>query len=129
VITYLKAQATAIIGSIIDFLITIFLVEAFSATYVPANLAGNICGAVTQFFLARTWAFNAENGKISSQIFRYIISWVGFLLLSAGGVYSLTHFVQLNYIVAKTITSVFLGLTYNYVMQKKFVFAKQKTTI
>jgi len=125
VITYLKAQATAIIASSIDFLIYTLFVEAFNATYVPANLAGNICGAIMNFFLARTWAFDAENGKVSSQIFRYIIVWIGFLLLSAGGIYFLTHFTKLNHFLAKTITSIFLGLTYNYFMQKLFVFAKR----
>jgi putative flippase GtrA len=124
VITYLKAQASAIIGSLIDFLITILLVEVLGVWYVAGNLVGNIAGAVTQFIIARNWAFQAENGKISAQVIKYILVWVGNLALSAAGIYFFTHYIKCNYIISKTITSVLLGLTYNYIMQKKFVFAK-----
>jgi putative flippase GtrA len=124
VITYLKAQASAIIGSLVDFLFTILLVEGFHIWYVSGNLAGNISGAVTQFIIARNWAFHAEHGKISAQVIKYILVWAGNLLLSAGGIYFFTHFIKCNYLVSKIITSVLLGLTYNYFMQKKFVFAK-----
>jgi putative flippase GtrA len=124
VITYLKAQASAIIGSLMDFLTTILLVEVLGVWYVAGNLAGNIVGAITQFIIARNWAFHAENGKISAQVIRYILVWIGNLILSAAGIYFFTHYIKLNYIISKTITSVLLGLTYNYIMQKKFVFAK-----
>jgi putative flippase GtrA len=124
VITYLKAQVSAIIGSLVDFLTTILFVEVLGIWYVAGNLAGNIAGAVTQFIIARNWAFHAENGKVSLQIIRYILVWIGNLVLSAGGIYLFTHYLKLHYILSKTITSVVLGLTYNYFMQKIFVFAK-----
>jgi putative flippase GtrA len=124
VITYLKAQATAIAGSAIDFLVFIILHKVFHYNAVIANLTGNVFGAVTQFILSRNWAFHAGEGRISLQIVRYILVWVGNLLLSAGGVYFLVYVVHLDGIVAKIITSVLLGLTYNYIMQKKFVFTK-----
>jgi putative flippase GtrA len=121
VITYLKAQAAAIIGSFVDFLVTIFFVEILGVWYVAANLTGNIAGAITQFIFARNWAFNAENGKVSVQVIKYVLVWVGNLALSAAGIYFFTHYMNLKYIVSKTIL---LGLTYNYIMQKKFVFQK-----
>ena len=124
-ITYLKAQASAIIGSGVDFLTTIFLVETLHLWYVSGNLVGNIAGAVTQFIFARNWAFHAENGRVSNQVVRYILVWIGNLGLSAAGIYFFTHFTGINYILSKTLTSVLLGLTYNYIMQKKFVFLKK----
>ena len=123
-ITYLKAQASAIIGSLMDFLTTILLVEVLGVWYVAGNFAGNIVGAITQFIIARNWAFHAENGKVSVQILKYVLVWIGNLILSAAGIYFFTHYIKCNYIISKTITSVLLGLTYNYIMQKKFVFAK-----
>jgi len=124
VITYLKAQATAILGSAVDFLVTILLSKLFHYNFVVASLGGNICGAITQFIFGRSWAFHAENGKVSLQIMKYILVWAGNLLLSAGGVYFFTYYMKIVGIVSKIITSVILGLTYNYFMQKKFVFAK-----
>lgn len=123
-ITYLKAQASSIVGSLVDFLITILLVESLGVWYVLGNLGGNIAGAIMQFILARNWAFHAENGKLWIQVVKYILVWLGNLGLSAAGIYFFKQYVGLHYIVAKTVTSVVLGLSYNYFMQKLFVFAK-----
>jgi putative flippase GtrA len=124
VITYLKAQTTAILGSGVDFLVTFILYKLLHYDIILANLTGNICGAITQFILSRNWAFKAGDGKISQQIAKYVFVWIGNLALSAGGVYFFTHLLHLDGIIAKIITSVILGLTYNYIMQKKFVFEK-----
>lgn len=121
-ITFLKTQAASIIGSIVDFLITILLVELFHCWYLAGNLVGNICGATTQFLLCRDWVFAKTDGRLNLQMIKFLGVWVGNLLLSAAGVYLLTHFAGLNYILSKLITSAVLGLTYNYLLLKKFVF-------
>ena len=121
-LVFLKAQAAAILGSLVDFLITIVLVEVFHAWYVAGNLAGNIAGATMQFFLCRNWAFNAAERKMETQIFKFIIVWLGNFALSAAGIYFFTHGLKINYIISKTIVSVILGVSYNYILQKKFVF-------
>ena len=122
-ITYLKAQAASIIGSLADFFITILLKEAFHCWYLSANMTGNIVGAIAQFILCRNWAFNAANGKMNGQILKFIFVWIGNIILSAVGVYALTNYLGINYIISKIIVSAFLGLTYNYFLQKNFVFA------
>jgi putative flippase GtrA len=48
--------------------------------------------------------------------------YAGDLLLSAAGVYFFTNSLDMHYIVSKLITSVTLGLSYNYLLQKQFVF-------
>jgi putative flippase GtrA len=122
VITYVKAQAALIIGSLADFSVTLFLVEIIHSPYLVGNLAGNICGAIAQFLLSRDWVFHAEERKIPSQIIKFVLVYAGNLLLSATGVYLLTRFLGIHYIISKGITSVTLGLTYNYFLQKEFVF-------
>jgi putative flippase GtrA len=122
-ITFLKTQAASIIGSIADFLVTIVLVELFHCWYLAGNLAGNVCGATTQFILCRDWVFARTDGRLNLQMIKFIGVWVGNLLLSAAGVYLLTHFAGFNYIVSKLIASAILGVSYNYLLLKKFVFA------
>ena len=122
-ITYIKAQAASIAGSLADFCVTIFLKEVFNCWYISANMAGNIVGAIAQFILCRNWAFNAANQKMNWQIIKFILVWIGNLLLSAAGVYLLTNYFAINYIISKIIISALLGLTYNYFLQKKFVFS------
>jgi putative flippase GtrA len=121
--TYIKAQAASIIGSLADFLVSILLHEVFHCWYIVANISGNICGAVIQFILSRNWAFEAGKGKISNQAIKYLLFWAGNILLQTAGVYVLKNYFNLSYILSKTIASVMIGLTYNYFVQKKFVFA------
>ena len=121
--TFVKVQAASILGSVADYLVTIFLVEVFHSWYVLANLTGNICGGTLQFILCRNWAFKAEKGKIQNQVARFILVFIGNLVLSAAGVYIFTNYFGINYIISKTITSILLGVSYNYILQKKYVFA------
>ena len=122
-LTYLKAQAALIIGSLADYLVTIIMVEVFHSWYLLANLVGNIAGAAVQFMLSRNWAFGAGAGRVKKQVIRFILMWAGNLALSAAGVFALTHYLGFQYILSKVITSVILGLTYNYILQKRFVFS------
>jgi len=122
-LTYLKAQAALIIGSLADYLVTIIMVEVFHSWYLLANLVGNIAGAAVQFMLSRNWAFGAGAGGVKKQVIRFILMWAGNLALSAAGVFALTHYLGFQYILSKVITSVILGLTYNYIVQKRFVFS------
>jgi putative flippase GtrA len=120
--TFIKVQAASIIGSAADYLMTILLVEVFQTWYLTANATGNISGFILQFVLLRYWVFKKESGSIQKQLPRYVIVFVGNLLLSAAGVYLITRFLHINYIISKTIVSILLGVSYNYYMQKKFVF-------
>jgi putative flippase GtrA len=121
--TFVKVQAASVLGSLADYLMTILLVEVFSSWYLPANLAGNICGGSMQFILCRSWAFGIKGSLRHQQVFKFVLVFIGNLILSAAGIYFFTHNMKMNYIISKTITSIFLGLTYNYIMQKKFVFS------
>jgi putative flippase GtrA len=120
--TFVKVQAVSVLGSLTDYLITILLVEGFSCWYLPANLAGNICGGSLQFVLCRSWAFGIKGKLRNFQVIKFILVFIGNLVLSAAGIYFFTLDLKMNYIISKTVTSVFLGLTYNYIMQKKYVF-------
>ncbi len=120
---FLKVQAASILGSLIDYLVTIIMVEIFHAWYVMANIFGNVCGGSLQFYLCRKWAFSNAPGKVKSQLAKFILVFAGNILLSAAGIYFFTHYLRLNYLVSKTVSSILLGVSYNYVLQKKFVFA------
>ncbi|HLK30012.1 MAG TPA: GtrA family protein [Puia sp.] len=121
--TYLKAQAASIVGSAADFLVSILLNEVFHCWYIIANISGNICGAIVQFILSRNWAFNAGKGKVSNQAIKYILFWAGNILLQTAAVYFLKNYLKLDYLISKMIASTITGLTYNYFVQKKYVFA------
>jgi len=122
-ITFLKVQAASIIGSFAYFLGTFVSVEIFHCWYITGNLIGNILGGATQFILCRNWVFRATDGKTPSRIIKFILVWVGNLFLSELGVYFFTHFMKIDYKISVLVTSILLGVSYNYFMQKRFVFA------
>ena len=78
---------------------------------------------MVQFILSRKWAFHGKNEDVSQQMLKYGLFWAGNILLQAAGVYFFKNYTTLNFIQSKTITSLLVGLTYNYIVQKKFVFA------
>lgn len=119
---FIKTQAALILGSLFDFLVTFLLVEVFSCWYVAGNAAGNITGAIAQFVLSRKWVFKSSTQQVPAQLFKFILMWTGNIILFAMGVYLLTHFCHLHYLLSKLIVSVLLGVSYTYLMSKKFVF-------
>ncbi len=120
---FIRVQVASILGSAADYAATILLTEIFRCPYLISNFFGNIMGGTVQFNLCRHWAFKNVDGKMPVQATRFILAFAGNLALSAAGVYLMTRFLGLNYIISKTITSILLGVTYNYFMQKKYVFA------
>jgi len=120
--TFIKTKAALITGSVADFLLTWLLVDVFACWYVSSNAAGNIIGAVAQFLLSRYWVFTEATQKPITQIHKFIVMWVGNILLSALGVYLLTNYVHLYYLFSKLLVSVLLGVSYTYLLSRKFMF-------
>jgi len=121
-LTFLKAQAASILATFIDFLVTLILVEVFHCWYVFGNMTGTVAGGITHFLLGRVWVFDARDKKKSMQAAKYVLVWMGYILLHSSLVFLITHFIKTNYIVSKVCVSVLLGIGYNYQLHKKFVF-------
>jgi len=120
--TFIKTQVVLTAGSLVDFLITFLLVDVFGCWYVTGNATGNIAGAIIQFVLSRTWAFGAGKQPVPAQLVRFTMMWAGNIMLSALGVYLITQYIQLHYLLSKLVVSVSLGVSYTYLLSKKFVF-------
>jgi putative flippase GtrA len=119
---FIRIQIASILGSAVDYLITIILASFLDTYYLLANFTGNFLGGTIQFWLCRKWAFHAVAGRLNGQIFRFALVFSIGLALSAGGVFVLTRCAHLHYVLSKTIVSILLGVTYNYWFQKRFVF-------
>lgn len=120
--TFVKAQAASITATLVDFAITIVLKEVLGCWYLLASVLGTISGGVVNFLMNRSWVFKAKSRKIHFQALRYILVWIGNLVLVSGGVFLLTHFAGYSYVVSKATVSLAVGVFYNYVLQKRFVF-------
>jgi len=122
-LTFLKAQASSLMASATDFGITIIAVNLFGLWYLAASIIGTISGGVVNFFVNRKWVFQSKSKEVKWQVFRYILVWAGNLAIVTAGVFIFTHFFNLNYVLAKVVSSVLTGISYNYIMQRQFIFS------
>lgn len=123
--TFLKAQASSLISTGVDFGVT-FVCKQLLEWFFAASVIGNISGGVTNFLLGRNWVFSSKEGGAGWQALKYILVWTGNLLLNAGGVYVFTEIIKLENWISKILVSLFVGIGYNYVLQKFFVFRKRR---
>ncbi|RDC55847.1 GtrA family protein [Pedobacter chinensis] len=121
-ITFFKAQASSLAASATDFFITALTVSVFGWWYLTGSIIGTVSGGIINFYINRNWVFNAGLKKVYPQMIRYVLVWVGNLLLVTIFVYLLTHFFNYNYLLSKIAVSIVMGLSYNYYMQKQFIF-------
>ena len=121
--TFVKAQASSFIASIFDFLTTVVCKEFFYLWYVTATLLGTIVGGALNFVLGRVWVFDGKEKGIPQQVLKYLVVWGGNSILNTSGVLFVTHYTGLSYIISKVLVSISVGVSYNYFLQKKFVFA------
>jgi putative flippase GtrA len=118
-VTFFKANIASLSASALDYLVT-FLAKLFLSP-LDASVAGTVAGGILNFCMGRTWVFRVEDGDPRGQVVRYLLVWVGNVALTTAGVYLLLGW-GVNVLVAKIIVSVLMGLTYNFFLQKLFVF-------
>ena len=106
-----------------DYSVLLILKELFGVYYVLATFIGACCGATVAFFLGRNWTFFNKEGKISTQSIKFILVVCGSILLNTFGEYFFTDILKIgHYMFARVVTSVTVGLCYNFPMQRYFVF-------
>lgn len=123
-ISFLKYQTAALIATMVDFGVFFLLKDVFHVWYVYATALGALTGAITNFILCRNWAFSAREKKLVNQIGRYIMVSLGSLLLNTGLVYIITELFFLHENYSRVLTAILVAITYNFTLQKYFVFKK-----
>ena len=120
--TFFKVQATSLIASGIDFLTTILCVRLLNCWYLSASVTGAVCGGLVSFIISRNWTFAESRQPVASQFSRFVLVWLGNMGANATGLFVTTHFFGVQYLLAKTAVSIIVGVSYNYFLQKDFIF-------
>ena len=111
-------------ATVVDFLVTIICVELLHSWYLAATVLGNTAGGITNFCLGRYFVFEATQQNARAQGGRYLGVWLGSMLLNATGVYFCTQVLHINYVISKIVVSLLVGIGFNYLLQRHFVFPK-----
>ena len=120
--TFFKSQLASFLASLADYCFTVTAVELFGFWYLWGSTFGTMTGGLVNFSLGRTWVFNSKEKAAPVQLLRYFIVWIGYIILTTSGIYFLTHFLHINYLISKLTITLMLAVSYNYPLQKAFVF-------
>jgi putative flippase GtrA len=120
--SFSRAQIASFAATGVDFGFLILLVEKGGAWYVAATAAGAFLGAVTNFTLNRQWSFESTSERIHGQALKYALVSGGSLVLNSGGVWAFTEGTGISYLSSKILTSLLVGLFFNFPLHRYFVF-------
>ena len=84
---FLRAQLSAQMATIADFLVTILLVRLFEVYYVYATLAGAVYGGIVNCVINYKWTFKST-GKKTNVAVKFILVWVCSIWLNTWGTYA-----------------------------------------
>jgi putative flippase GtrA len=105
----------------------IVLVERVGVSAVTGTVVGASLGAVTNFLLGRGWIFRRHTGRWSGQAVRYALVSAASAGLNAIGEHLGHDVAGLQYVVARVLVSVAVGLLWNFPMQRWFVFREGRS--
>lgn len=126
---FAKAQASAFIGGITDYLLMIALTELLHIYFVFSIVISGAIGAVINFSINRHWTYRAGKSSVTGQLSKFIFVVIGSILLKSGGTYLFTTLLTIDYKISRIITDIIVSFGFNFVLQKYWVFRKVRTPV
>lgn len=128
--TFAKAEMSASAASCVDFGLAISLTYLGLLTYGYANIIGVVCGGLTNFTLNSHYVFSHTGRGKKALAERYLVVWIGSMLLNGGGTNLLTWLAggKSYFVIVKCLVAVAVAFGFNYPLQRGWVF-RQKTMV
>jgi len=124
IIVFLKAQASAFLGGMVDYAVMIACTEILNIHYTISILISDLIGAIVNFTINRKWTFEAEKVEVKVQLWKFAIVVLGSIFLKSGGTYLFTNWLNIDYKISRILTDIVVSLGYNYTLQHYWVFKK-----
>lgn len=132
-LTFGKAETSAIVASAVDFSLSFFLVQAVGTWYALASFFGALAGGIINCYVNYQWVFDKQEQRKPYLVLKYFVVWSISILLNTSGTWFFTELSGVNFIIIKAIVAIIVAILWNYQMQRIFVFRnlrlrnKQKT--
>ena len=133
ILTFGKAETSAIAASAVDFSLSFLLVQAVGTWYALASFFGALAGGIVNCYVNYQWVFDKQEQRKLYLVLKYFVVWSISILLNTSGTWFFTKLSGVNFIIIKDIVAVVVAILWNYQMQRIFVFRnlrlrnKQKT--
>jgi putative flippase GtrA len=124
--TFSRSLLTSLLTTALDFATLVGLTELAGVNYVAATWIGTVVGSLSNFAINKVWAFRARDVPAVRAIARFAAVQVGASGLHTAGVWTLTRFAGLPYPVSKLIVAAAVYLAWNYPLNRRFVFGRDK---
>ena len=132
-LTFGKAETSAIVASVVDFSLSFLLVQAVGTWYAQASFFGALTGGIINCYVNYQWVFDKQEQRKPYIVLKYFVVWSISILLNTSGTWFFTELSGVNFIIIKAIVAIIVAILWNYQMQRIFVFRnlrmrnKQKT--
>jgi putative flippase GtrA len=123
--TFSRSVLTSLLTTALDFGTLVGMTELAGVNYVLATWIGTIVGALANFTINKVWAFYAHDLPALPAMTRFVAVQTGASGLHTAGVWLLTRFARLPYPVSKLVVAAAVYLTWNYPMNRWFVFRRR----
>ena len=115
----------------------IYLFYGSITSYVLATIVGQICGGAVSCFLNYKWAFKDLKIKLQYVIIKFLLIWIGSLSLNTFFTFLITEWLKNTkiatsifgiynsddvFIFVKLFVAIIIGVVWNFLMYKYFVF-------
>ncbi len=128
---FVKAQASAFFGGMVDYLVMILCTEVFNIHYTVSVAIGGIIGAVVNFTVNRKWTFRTKGVPYQQpgwkQFLRFVLVVLNSIVLKSSGTYLFTTILKTNYIISRVITDLTVSILFNYMLQRYWVFKSKRS--
>ena len=130
---FCKAQISSLAATLIDFAVTALLFHFLGVYSVWSTFLGSVTGGVVNCVVNYKWTFRGnEQSKLNVAI-KYCLVWCGSIALNTWGTAIGTRVLSGNndigldsVLISKVIVAVLVAVLWNFLMQKYFVFKKNK---
>jgi putative flippase GtrA len=127
-LVFIKAQLSAFLGGVVDYLMMIFCTEIFHVHYTLSIAMGGVIGAIVNFSLNTKWTFYSKNipykNSVPEQLIKFVLVVINSILLKSTGTFLITTFLGFDYRISRIAADLFVSIVLNYTLQKYWVFRK-----
>ena len=125
ILSFGKAQVSAFVGGLFDFLVYTLGIQVLGLSAYLANIISGSLGAVVNFSINRYWTFQSTEVSVGRQLCKFVVVVVGSISLKSAGIYVLVDLFALNAYYSKIVVEVLVSLGFNFILQKYWVFKQR----
>ncbi|MCH5177046.1 MAG: GtrA family protein [Prevotellaceae bacterium] len=127
-----KAQISSLVATGCDFLLTAVLYHFAACSPGFSTCCGAICGGIVNCVINAQWTFRGSGRSRSAIAMRYLLVWVGSILLNTFGTMLGVNLLDggetrsdTSLVMAvKAVVALLVAVLWNFTMQKYFVYKK-----